>query len=203
MITAGLTGGIATGKSTVAGFFRDAGAVLIDADRIAREVVGKALPAWRGIVDHFGPEILQPDGDIDREKLGNIIFNSPGEKRRLNEIVHPFVYQEMNLRIREVEQTYPDAVVIQDIPLLIETGMDTAIPRVIVVYVPESIQLRRLMKRNSLSEKDALARIRSQMPIEEKRRVADWVIDNSSSLAETRRQTRTVYGQLLQEAGRG
>lgn len=198
MIIAGLTGGIATGKSTVAGFLRQAGAVIIDADRIAREVVRQGLPAWRRIVDTFGREILREDGEIHRERLGGLIFHDAARKEILNRIVHPFVFETMADEMEAVRRADPGAVVIQDIPLLFESGMEGELPRIIVVYVPESVQLVRLMRRNHLSEAEAMARIRSQIPIEEKKRRADILIDNSGTLAETRARSLAVYSLLKQ-----
>jgi len=193
MIVAGLTGGIASGKSTVAAFFQNAGAVVIDADKAAREVVKKGLPAWEKIRKHFGQEVLLPDGEINREWLGNVIFHQPKEKEILNAIVHPYVFTEMEKQICEAEKNHPDGLVIQDIPLLFESGMQKRISPVIVVYVPENLQMERLRKRNGLSENSAMARIRSQMPIEEKKKLADFVIDNSGSLEETREKTLHLY----------
>ncbi len=193
MIIAGLTGGIASGKSTVSTFFQNAGAVVIDADKAARDVVKKRLPAWEKIRNHFGPDVLLPDGEINREWLGNVIFHQPKEKEILNAIVHPHVFREMEKQIREAEKTHPDGLVIQDIPLLFESKMEKKISPVIVVYVPESLQLERLMKRNGLSENSAMARIHSQMSIEEKKKLANFVIDNSGSLGETLEKTMNLY----------
>lgn len=198
MIIAGLTGGIATGKSTVAAFFRQAGAIIIDADRIAREVVRPGLPAWCRIVEAFGREILREDGEIHRERLGGVIFHDAARKAILNRIVHPFVFEAMADEMEAVRRADPRGVVIQDIPLLFESGMERALPRIIVVYVPESVQLIRLMRRNHLSEAEAMARIRSQIPIEEKKRRADILIDNSGTLAETQARSLAVYALLKQ-----
>ena len=196
MIIAGLTGGIASGKSTVSGFLAQAGAQIIDADSIAREVVELGTPAYNDIIAFFGRGILLSDGNIDRKGLGDIIFNDPEKKTRLDAIVHPRVYQRMQERIAEFASNRPDAVVILDIPLLLETGMRRNLAEVIVVYVPEELQLQRLMARDQIDAAAALARIRSQMSIEKKRRLATIVIDNSGSLADTRRQSLDVFGRL-------
>ncbi|WP_373501102.1 dephospho-CoA kinase [Desulfococcus sp.] len=198
MIIAGLTGGIATGKTTVAAFLRQAGAVIIDADRIARDAVRQGLPAWRNIVESFGREILQEDGEIHREKLGRIIFHDAGRKETLNQIVHPFVFEGMADQMKKIQEADPDAVVIQDIPLLFEAGMHHRLPRIIVVYIPEPLQIARLMERNHLSEADAMARIRSQISIEEKKKRADILIDNSGTLDQTRSRSLEVYALLKQ-----
>jgi len=192
----GLTGGIATGKSTVSAILENAGAVIIDADRIARQVVKKNLPAYRQIVDAFGENVLLPDGEIDRTALGNLIFNDPRKKQLLNSIVHPHVQKESNRQLKQIEKSDPDALVILDIPLLYETGMHSNLSEVIVVYAPEHIQVKRLMQRDHISQEDALARIRSQMPIEQKKSLATTVIDNSGTLEHARKQTLKIFKRL-------
>lgn len=199
MITAGLTGGIATGKSTVAYFLKEAGAAIVDADKIAHEVVRQGQPAWRAVVDHFGDTILKPDREIDRRRLGDIVFRSPEEKKVLNSIIHPYVFQEMEAARAAIRNNRPNAVTILDIPLLFETGMDrrlTDIAVIIVVHAPRHIQIQRLMARNGFSRKDALARINAQIDIEEKRKQADMVIDNTGDLKKTRTQTLAIYEHL-------
>ncbi len=202
MIVAGLTGGIGTGKSTVAAVFAEAGAVIIDADGIARDVVAKGRPAWCRIVAHFGRDVLLPDGDIDRKKLGAIIFNDARQKTHLDRIVHPHVIAETEQQLKEIERVQPQAVVILDVPLLIEAGMDRDLEEVIVVYTPEAVQLKRLMRRDRLTAAEGLSRIRSQMPIEEKKMRATVVIDNSASPAVTRKRVLTVFVDLQQRACR-
>lgn len=192
----GLTGGIATGKSTVSAILENAGALIIDADRIAREAVKKGQPAYREIVEHFGETVLLPDGEINRSVLGDIIFNAPGKKQLLNKIVHPYVRKETHRQLQQIGRTEPNAIVILDIPLLIEAEMDKDLSEVIVVYVPEHIQIERLVQRDGISEADALARVRSQMPIEEKKEKATIVVDNSGSKENTRRQTLKIFQRL-------
>ena len=196
MVIAGLTGGIASGKSTASAFLEQAGAVIVDADKIAREVVQKGRPAWRKIVEAFGGSVLQPDGEINRILLGDIIFNDPDRKQALNRIVHPEVISETAARLAEIEKNQPRAVVILDVPLLIESGMDAGLSDIIVVYVPEPVQMQRLMARDALTLEQALARIRSQMPIEEKKKRASIVIDNSGSREDTRIVSLRVYQTL-------
>lgn len=198
MLIAGLTGGIASGKSTVSAFLEDAGAVIVDADKIARDVVQKDKPAWRKIVDAFGTSILLPDGEINRILLGDIIFNDPSKKQILNRIIHPEVFTETAARLAEIEKKQPDAVVILDVPLLIESGMDTGLSDILVVYVPESVQIQRLMNRDALTQEQALARIRSQMSIEEKKKRATILIDNSGSRENTRIISLGIY-RILRE----
>lgn len=199
MLIAGLTGGIASGKSTVSAFLEDAGAVIVDADKIARDVVQKDKPAWLEIADAFGTSILLPDGEINRILLGDIIFNDPVKKQILNRIIHPVVFAETATRLAEIEKKQPDAVVILDVPLLIESGMDTGLSDIIVVYVPESVQIQRLMTRDALTQAQTLARIRSQMPIEEKKKRATIVIDNSGSRENTRNISLRVYHKLREK----
>jgi dephospho-CoA kinase len=200
VVIAGLTGGIASGKSTVAGFLADAGAQIIDADQIAREVVRKGTPAYQEILSLFGRSILRPNGEIDRKHLGNLIFNDSRQKARLDAIVHPYVFRRMRELINQTVVRLPQAVVILDIPLLLEAGMQNDLQEIIVVYIPECLQLKRLMIRDGIDEKAAMARIRSQLPIEEKRSRATIVIDNSGELAESQRQALAVYHRLKQQA---
>jgi len=194
----GLTGGIATGKSTVSAILKNAGAVIIDADRIARRVVKKNLPAYRQILAHFGESVLLPDGEINRAALGNLIFNDSRKKQLLNSIVHPHVQKETNRQLRHIAKKNPNALVILDIPLLLEAGMRRDLSEVIVVYAPEHIQVKRLMERDHISKEDALARIRSQMPIEKKKSLATMVIDNSGPIEDTRKQTLAILQRLKQ-----
>jgi dephospho-CoA kinase len=196
VVIAGLTGGIATGKSTVSKILETAGAIVLDADKIAREVVKKGLPAWHEIISHFGREVLQPDEEINRSCLADIIFHNPMKKEILNRIVHPYVKKEQNMRLKKIKKDKPNAVVILDVPLLIEVGWDKGLSEVIVVYTPEHIQLKRLIQRDKLAKAEALSRIRSQMPIEEKKTRASIVIDNSSTRAMTRQSTLKAYRYL-------
>ena len=196
MQVVGLTGGIATGKSTVSALLKKAGAVIIDADRIAREVVKKGRPAYREIVKNFGETVLLPEGEINRSVLGDIIFNDPQAKHLLNSIVHPHVRKEQDRQLKQIEKNDPNAFVILDIPLLIESQMYPDLSEVIVVYAPELIQIKRLMQRDNISEADALARVRSQMPIEEKKGKATIIIDNSGSRENTRKQTLEIFRHL-------
>jgi dephospho-CoA kinase len=192
----GLTGGIATGKSTVSAILKKAGAEIIDADRIAREVVKKGLPAYREIVENFGETVLLSNGEINRSVLGDLIFNDPRKKQLLNRIVHPHVRRETNRQLKDMEKSSPDTIAVLDIPLLFETEMHKDLSEVIVVYTPEHIQVERLMKRDNISEADAVARVRSQMPIEEKKKRATIVIDNSGTMQDTRKRTLEIFKTL-------
>lgn len=200
MIIAGLTGGIASGKSTVSGLLAEAGARIIDADSIAREVVEPGTPAYDELIAFFGRGILLADGEIDRKRLGDIIFNDSAKKAHLNAIIHPRVYRRTEEMIAGIASQSPDVVVILDIPLLLEARMKRHLAEVIVVYVPEHLQLQRLMARDRIDAKAALARIHSQMPIEEKRHLATIVIDNSGTLADTRSQAQAVFHHLDQQS---
>jgi dephospho-CoA kinase len=198
---AGLTGGIASGKSTVSEMFRQAGAVIIDADIIAREVVEPGMPAWGSIVKTFGRGVIAPDGGIDRTRLGEIVFNNSRLRKALEHIVHPRVRDEVRVRMKSLERRSPGAVVIHDIPLLFESGMTEGLAEIVVVYVPLQTQLDRLMIRDGLSEADARLRIAAQMPLEEKRNRADVVIDNRGDRRRTREQVVRIYRRFALRAG--
>ena len=200
MIIAGLTGGIASGKSTIARFLSEVGAQVVDADKIAREVVKRGTPGYDAVLAFFGRTILLPDGVIDRKRLGEIIFNDPDKKASLDAIVHPLVFERSAEMIAQIAAETPDAVVIMDVPLLMEANMGRDLKEVIVVYVPETLQLERLMNRDGIDEQAAMARIRSQMPIEEKRRRATVVIDNSGTIVESRRRALAVFNRLKQRS---
>lgn len=200
LIIAGLTGGIASGKSTVAAFLAEAGAIIIDADQIAREVVAPGLPAWKEICDHFGQGILDAQNQIDRERLGRIVFDNADARHTLERIVHPKVGHQIDTRLEQIARTAPDSVVIMDIPLLFETGRTEGLSEIIVVHIPENLQKQRLMKRNGLNAQEAQARMASQMPLSEKAKKATIVIDNSGSIEQTRQQTLDVYRQLVGKA---
>lgn len=199
MIRVGLTGGIASGKSTVSAIFRHAGAQIIDTDQIARDVVQKGLPAWQKIVAHFGPRVLMADGQLDRASLADVVFNDPVQKKYLDAIVHPHVDRKAKELMRHLKTVHPNGVVVLDVPLLYEVKMEKDLDKIIVVYVPEPVQLARLMQRDGLSEQAARARIRAQMPIEEKKRRADIVIDNSGSLEATQDEALRIHRALAAE----
>jgi len=191
---AGLTGGIATGKTTVANLFREKGIYIIDADLIAREVVKKGMPAWRMIKEEFGDEILREDGELDRKKLGSIVFSSKEKIQKLNSIVHPFVRERM---MEEIERAISmEKNILLDIPLLFENGIHQWLRPVILVYAPLEVQIERLMKRDGLSREECEKRIRAQMSIEEKKKLADYIIDNSSDISKTKRQVEEVYEKI-------
>ncbi|WP_062104315.1 dephospho-CoA kinase [Bacillus niameyensis] len=180
----GLTGGIASGKSTVSNMLKKRGFTIVDADLAARAVVEPGEKAYEQVVVSFGRDILHSDGSIDRAKLGSIIFHDENERKKLNQIVHPAV------RIR-MEEWKKEAIVagkqtiIYDIPLLFESKLTHLVKKTILVFVNEETQLQRLMKRNNLTESEAMARIQSQLSLKEKINLADYVIDNNGSLTQT------------------
>lgn len=196
MLVTGLTGGIATGKSTVLGMFAEEGASVIDLDELSRVVVEPHKPAWCEIVRSFGEAILRQDRSLDRRRLGRIVFADSKRRRKLEQIVHPRVLEAYDEELMRIQETNRQAIVIADVPLLMEIEMERRFEKVIVVYAPPISQTKRLVQRDHLSEEAALNRLKSQMPIEEKVRRADFVIDNSGSLVETRRQVRQVYEEL-------
>lgn len=200
MLVAGLTGGIASGKSTVARIMGRAGAVVIDADQIAHQVMAPGEQAWHAVQDVFGPGILSADGRIDRQALGELVFQDDRLRRQLEQIVHPYVRARMDDQTERIVRTRPEALIIQDVPLLLEAGMQHGLDEIIVVYVPERIQLRRLMQRDGIDREAALARIRAQMPMEEKKQRATMVIDNSGTPAATEKQALEVYHKLAGKA---
>ena len=196
----GLTGGIATGKSTVAAMFARAGAVVIDADQLAREVVQPGKPAWRNIVRIFGKTILHPDRTVNRQALGALAFKSPAKRHQLEHIIHPRVAREQRRQTNAAANADPGAVVIYDVPLLFEAGIDRRVDKTLVVTADQATQIARLNARNSLSRADALRRIKSQLPMAEKRRRADYVLDGTLPRATLRKQVQALYRQLKAEA---
>jgi dephospho-CoA kinase len=191
----GLTGGIGSGKSLVARIFNDLGADVIDADQLARDVVEPGQPALNEIADAFGPEVLLPDGRLNRSRLGTIIFADAAARARLNAITHPPIRKRMaeEVAVRQGRQ----GVVILDIPLLYENARLDPVEAVIVVWVDRATQLRRLTERDGFSVEEAQRRIDTQMSLDEKRKRADHLIDNSGSPEATRRQVEAVYRQYL------
>ena len=194
MVFAGLTGGIATGKSVVSGIFQSLGAFIIDADVIARDIVRPGLPAWKAIAEAFGREVLLPDGNINRSKLGSIVFQDAAKRSILNSIMHPGILKEAARLRKKIGDEHPFAVVIFDAALLIESGAYEMVDLVILVYVNEELQINRLMNRDGLTRDAAIERINAQMPVAEKKNYADYIIDTSSSKKnDIERQVRYVF----------
>jgi len=184
----GLTGGIATGKSTASRFFVEAGVAVVDADQLARRVVEPGLPAWEEIRREFGDAILQPDGTLSREALAAIVFRDPSAMARLNAIVHPRVAEAGAAEVARLLAADPGGLVVYDVPLLYETGGEGRFDQVAVVYVPRATQFARLRERDELSTEEAEARLASQLDIEEKARRANVVLDNRGSREALREQ---------------
>ena len=195
----GLTGGIATGKSTVDAVLRGLGAVIIDADVLAREVVEPGEPALAEIADEFGPGVLGRDGRLDRKALGAIVFADPERRKRLEAMTHPRMRERLLRRIDELTAEKFRGLVFYDAAVLIESGSHTFMDRVVVVVTDEATQLARLMARDGIGRDEALRKIRSQMPLAEKAKLADHVIDNSGDPEATAAQVRRVCQTLLED----
>lgn len=202
MLNVGLTGGIATGKSTVARILVEKGARLIDFDELSHAVEEPDGPVWKEIVRHFGEGILQVDRTIDRRRLGDIVFANRGKLDLLNRLVHPAVFKEWHRRIEEIRKVQPDAIVLSDIPLLIEAGMKPMVDLVLLVYLPPEEQIARLVVRNGYSREDAEKRIASQMPIGEKLPFADIVIRNDGSPETTQKALNDIWAELIKRERR-
>ena len=196
MLIVGLTGGVASGKTTVSQILKEEGAYVIDADRIARELVRPHAPAWKKVVKAFGKEILREDGSIHRKKLADKVFADFHQRKLLNQILHPRIGREMNRRAKEIGEKDPEAIVVIDAPLLVEEGGHHQMDRLIVVTTTQAQQIDRLKKRDGISPEKALRMFSSQMPLEEKAKRADFVIRNDGSLQETKKKAREVFQEL-------
>lgn len=197
MLVVGLTGGIVSGKSTVAEMFQQLGAKIIDADQIAHAIICPGEIAWQEIVDYFGEEILGSNLHIDRKKLGNIVFSNKEKLTVLNNITHPKIITVIHAQIKRLRENYTrDLICIIDVPLLFEAHLEGMMDTIVVVYIDKEEQLKRLVIRNNLCEEGALRRMASQMPLEKKLSLADYTIDNSFSREQTRIQVRKVWAEL-------
>jgi dephospho-CoA kinase len=194
----GLTGGIGSGKSLVAQMFADLGAEVLDADQLARDVVEPGQPALAEITSVFGPDILQPDGRLNRGKLGRIIFADPAARARLDAITHPRIRNRMEAEVAARREG--PGVLILDVPLLYENDRTSGVEKVIVVWVDLETQQRRLSQRDGLGREEIQQRIAAQMPLAAKRARADHVIDNSGSREQTRLQVEAIYRQYADDA---
>ncbi len=200
MTLVGLTGGVASGKSTVAKMFQRCGAVVIDADALARQAVEPGRPAWREIVKTFGKGILSPDRTIDRKSLGAVVFADKSKLRRLNAIVHPHVARAQRRLLRQIARKKPQAIVVYDVPLLFEAGLARTVDSVIVVTADQATQIARLRARNGLSRAEAIRRVRSQLPLEKKAKLADYVLDGTQPRSRLRSDVRRLYHTLRASA---
>ena len=203
MLRVGLTGGIASGKSTVARIFQELGAHVLDADRIAREIVPPDSPALARIARAFGKEMLRPDGTLDRAALGTLVFADAGKRRVLEGILHPLILAEIGRRIDELERSDPRGMVIVEAALILELERQAEFDTLVVVWADEEQQRRRMIQRDNLSAEEADRRLEAQMPLSEKRGRAQFVIDNSGDQASCRADAERVYGELLALAGAG
>jgi dephospho-CoA kinase len=189
----GLTGGVASGKSTVSRMLAELGAVVIDADLLAREAVDRGTDGLAEVVAAFGPEVLTPEGDLDRPALGALVFADATKRRALEAVIHPRV----RARAAEIEASAPEgAVVVHDIPLLAETGQAAAFDAVVVVDVPTEVQVERMVRDRGWSPEEAESRIAAQATREERRAIATYVLDNTGSIEDLRRQVSEVFAQL-------
>jgi len=191
----GLTGGIASGKSTVSNFLKEMDITVVDADLEARLAVMKGESAYFKIIAEFGEDILLANDEIDRQKLGSIIFHQVEKRQRLNDIVHPEVRQRMSDQVEKAKRKKEEVIVL-DIPLLFESKLTYMVDKTVLVFVDNETQLKRLIARNNLSVEDAEARIHSQMPLSDKIRLADAVINNNGSIADTKKQLLEILAQF-------
>jgi len=195
MYIIGLTGGIASGKSTVSGMLAQLGAYIINADEIARVVVMPNQPAWFDIVAHFGNGVLLPDGTINRRVLGEKIFKDKAERQYLERITHPYIEEQVHKSIAYAK-LIGERIVVLDVPLLLEVGWQKEVDSIWVVYVEEKVQLSRLIARNQLTHRQAMDRISSQMSLADKVKQADRVIDNNLDIEHTQQQVVRAWGEL-------
>lgn len=196
MYKIGLTGGIASGKSTVVSMLRQYGAAIIDCDIIARDVVLPGSKGLQAVVRAFGPQALLSDGTMNRAYIGSIVFTNPAKKQELEEILFPLIRQEIRIKITQLEKA-GEAVAFLDMPLLFEVKYQSYVNEVWLVYVDAVTQLARLMVRNGYTKDEALARIRSQFPIDKKRALSQVIVDNTASLEKTEEQVKAAWDQLL------
>ena len=197
MLLTGLTGGIATGKTTVSEMFVKLGAHLIDADVIARDVVKPDTPAWKEIISAFGESVLDDKKEINREKLAADIFNDSEKRKILESITHHRIIEEENRLINDLQDKNKSEIIILDAALLIEAGHHNRVDKLVIVYLDRESQIKRLIGRDNLSFADAEKRVNSQMPLDEKVKLADYVIDNGKSLDEVEKQVSKVYSELV------
>ncbi|MFC4075740.1 dephospho-CoA kinase [Salinithrix halophila] len=198
----GLTGGIATGKSTVSRMLRERGGGIVDADQIAREVVEPGTEGNARIWTRFGPGVFGPGRHLDRRALREVVFRDERARKDLNRILHPLIIRRMKEEASRIGETC-GRIAVLDTPLLIEEGLTDLVEQVVVVYAPEAIQIQRLMERDGIDASQALRMIRAQMPIEEKKRFADVLIDNSGTLADTERQVDMLWETWVSKNGSG
>ena len=197
MIIIGVTGSIGTGKTTVSGMFRRMGAVVIDADEISHQLIYPGKPAWKKIVSVFGKAVLRRDHFIDRKVLGRKVFSDSRLLKKLSGIIHPLVYKEIRGRIAKIKRSDPSGIVVVDVPLLLESGGRKQVDKVVVVAAPRDVQLSRACGKFGIGRSEVLRRIKAQMPLKEKIKAADFVIDNGGSIVSTAKQSRAIWKKLV------
>ena len=200
MLRVGLTGGIASGKSTVSAIFASLGAKILDADEVAREVLLPGQPAWTKLRQALGLGFFNSDGTVKRKQLRKLVFADPAKRKQLNAIVHPEVMREINRRSATLSSSIQTGVLLVDVPLLLEVGVASRFDKVVVVYASESVQINRLIQRDGISEEEAKQALKAQMVLKKKVEQADYVIDNNGGLEETRIQVKQVWDELLELA---
>lgn len=196
MLVVGLTGGIASGKSVVSEILQDLGAWVVDADEISREVMVPHTKCWKQVTAYFGKEIVREDLSIDRKMLADRVFSDPEELAKLNSMVHSVIMKQIEERLYKIKEKNPEAIVVIDAALLVETGLYRRCDKLIVVYAREETQLKRLMTRDGMSKNEAQKRISSQLPLKEKVKLADFLIENEGSLKHAREEVVRVFNTL-------
>ena len=196
MVIIGLTGGIGSGKSSVAEMFKDEGAYVIDFDYLARVVVEPDTPAWRDIVVYFGQEILSPDRTLNRSKLAEIVFSDAQSRKALEGFTHPRIFEKRDTLLKDIKTKDPKAIVIVDVPLLFELSLNKNFGKIILVYVSRDVQIERAIKRDALLKEEVEKRLKAQINIEKKKLLSDYIINNEGSLKNTRDQVRKVIHEL-------
>lgn len=192
----GVTGGIASGKSTVARMLEELGATVIDFDALSRSVVEPGKPAWKEIVAYFGEQVLLEDKTLDRKKISEIVFRDPEKRKRLEGFTHPRIYEDFRRLVKEYTQKDPEVIIQVVVPLLIEANLQYLFHKLLLVYIPQEKQIERLMDRDKISREMAQNILTAQLPIDEKKGYADFIVDNSGSLEETKRQIGEVWQKL-------
>jgi dephospho-CoA kinase len=200
MLIVGLTGGVASGKTAVSQVLKEEGAYIIDADQIARELVQPHTSAWNELIRAFGQEILQEDGSIHRKKLADKVFAEPDQRKLLNQILHPRIKEEMDRRAKAIGEKDPEAIVVIDAPLIVELGDHREMDKLIVVTTTQTQQIERLKDRDGISPDEALRIVSSQMPMKEKLKFADYVIQNEGSPEETKKRAKEIFKDLKKVA---
>lgn len=198
----GLTGGIASGKSTVAAMFAELGAQWIDFDQLAREVVKPGRPAFQEIVDLFGDRVVTNTGCLDRQLLADLVFQDPEKKRQLEAVTHPRIFEQYQRLLHKVAAKKTDTVVLADVPLLVELDLKHLFHKTLLVFVPETLQIERLAKRNRISRDKAAGLLKTQMPLAQKRRYTDYLIDNSGGFDTTRARVLELW-KMIRKQGQG